>query len=119
MISIIIPTYLNHKGLVECLESVKKYTSGDYEVVVVANGAPEETRKLLMSAGCDSYDPSPLKYCPVKHIWFDQPLGFAKAVNEGIKASKGEYVVLLNDDCVLLPQPVNQWIELLQGPFHE
>ena len=100
MISIIIPTYLNHKGLVECIESVKKYTSGDYEVVVVANGSPEETR-------------------PLATLWFDQPLGFAKAVNEGIKVSKGEYVVLLNDDCILLPQPVNQWIELLQGPFHE
>ena len=100
MISIIIPTYLNHKGLVECLESVKKYTSGDYELIVVANGAPEETR-------------------PLATLWFDQPLGFAKAVNEGIKASKGEYVILLNDDCVLLPQPVNQWIEMLQKPFYE
>jgi GT2 family glycosyltransferase len=98
VISIVIPTYTNYKGLVRCLESVKKYSSGDYEVIVVANGAPEETR-------------------PLSTLWFDQPLGFARAVNEGIKASKGEYVVLLNDDCVILPQNVNEWLENLKRPF--
>ena len=100
MVSIIIPTYTNHKGLVECLESVRKYTSGDYEIIVVANGAPEETR-------------------PLAALWFDKPLGYAKAVNAGIKASKGEYVVLFNDDCVLLPQAPNEWIERLRRPFEE
>ena len=98
MVSIIIPTYLNHKGLVECLESVRKYTSGDHEIIVVANGAPEETR-------------------PLATLWFDKPIGYAKAINEGVKVAKGEYIVLLNDDCVLLPQPVNHWIEALKAPM--
>ena len=100
MVSIIIPTYTNSKGLKECLDSVRKYTTGDYEIIVVANGAPEETR-------------------PLATLWFDEPLGYAKAVNAGIKASKGEYVVLLNDDCVLLPQAPNEWIERLRRPFEE
>ena len=101
MVSIIIPTYTNHKGLVECLDSIKKYTDmSQAEIIVVANGAPEETR-------------------PLATLWFDKPLGFAKAVNAGIRASKGDYVVLLNDDCVLLPQPPNQWIELLRRPFEQ
>lgn len=101
MVSIIIPTYTNHKGLVECLESVKKYTDmSQAEIIVVANGAPEETRSLAT-------------------LWFDKPLGYAKAVNAGVKASKGDYIVLLNDDCILLPQPVNQWIEMLRRPFEE
>ena len=99
MVSIVIPTYSNSKGLKECLESIKKYTTG-CEVIVVANGAPEETR-------------------PMATLWFDNPLGYAKAVNAGIKAAKGDYIVLLNDDCVLLPQPVNLWIELLRRPFDE
>ena len=99
MVSIIIPTYTNHKGLIECLESVKKYTDmSQAEIIVVANGAPEETR-------------------PLATLWFDKPLGYAKAVNEGVKVAKGEYIVLLNDDCVLLPQPVDHWIEALKAPM--
>lgn len=100
MISIVIPTYSNHKGLVECLNSIKKYTTGDYEVIVVANGAPEETR-------------------PLATLWFDRPLGFAKSVNEGLKIAKGDYLVLLNDDCVLYPQKPNEWLEILRMPFNE
>jgi GT2 family glycosyltransferase len=101
MVSIIIPTYTNAKGLVECVESVKKYTDmSQVELIVVANGAPEESRKYAT-------------------LWFDEPLGYAKAVNAGIRAAKGDYIVLLNDDCVLLPQPVNKWIEMLRKPFDD
>jgi len=39
MVSIVIPTYTNAKGLVECIESVKKYTDmSQAEIIVVANG---------------------------------------------------------------------------------
>lgn len=106
--SIIIPTYSNHVGLVACLESVAKYTDlFDVEIVIVANGAPPETRNIKHLG------------IPLTMLWFDEPLGFSKACNAGIRESSGEFIVLLNDDCTLLPQEKNHWLSLLAGPFDD
>jgi GT2 family glycosyltransferase len=48
---------------------------------------------------------------------YKEPLGFGGAINAGIGLSRGEYLILLNNDCKLLPY--GQWIELLEEPFKE
>lgn len=106
--SIVIPTYLNSPRA--CLESLKQYTDigEDCEVVLVCNGAPPETKDIPAQLGI-----------PATIIWFDEPQGFSHAVNIGITESHGELVVLLNDDCTLLPQEKNHWLDLLAGPFDD
>lgn len=105
-ISIIVPTYLHSPRA--CLESIAKYTdlNEDCELILVCNGAPPETRDIPAQLGI-----------PCTVIWFDKPQGFAHACNVGIKESSGELVVLLNDDCTLLPQERNEWLSLLAQPF--
>lgn len=102
-VSIVIPTYLRHDKLDECLRAIYEFTD-NVDVIVVANGAGLECREV-----CGRY--------PVKLIWFDEPLGYPKACNHGIRASDSEYVVLLNDDAQLLPQPKNRWIDTLLKPM--
>ncbi len=104
-ISIVIPTYLHSPRI--CLESIAQYTDlSTVEIVLVCNGAPPETRDIPAQLGI-----------PATVIWFDEPQGFAHACNVGIKESTGELIVLLNDDCQLLPQPRNHWLDLLAAPF--
>lgn len=106
--SIIIGT-LNHceDFLKPCLESIKKYTDlSNVEVIVVSNGSTDNTREYVESLGE-----------PFKLLWFDAPLGYARANNEGAAAAKGKYLILLNNDTVLLDQPVNRWINQLEVPF--
>lgn len=105
-VSIVIPTYLRHDKLRECLRSIIEYTDmGQTEILVVANGASSET-----VAACREFP-------AVEMIWFDEPLGYPRAVNAGIKMAKGEFIVLLNDDAELLPQPHNEWIDILVKPM--
>jgi glycosyltransferase involved in cell wall biosynthesis len=49
----------------------------------------------------------------------EQQIGYTKAINIGIKHSVGDFIILLNDDVLLLNQPKNQWIEILHKPFIE
>lgn len=107
-ISIVIPTYQHCDDLLKpCLESIKTYSDlSNSEVIVVANGCTDGTREYVESLGG-----------PFKLVWMDAPAGYTRATNEGIKASTGEYVVLLNNDTVLLDQPKNQWLDLLVDPF--
>jgi len=106
--SIVIPTYNHCNDLLKpCIESIQKYTDmADVEVIVVANGCIDNTNEYVESLGAE-----------FKLVWIDDAVGYTRATNEGIKAARGEYVVLMNNDVVLLDQPVNQWLDLLVDPF--
>ena len=105
--SVVIPTYNNcEKYLKPCIDSIIKYTEmTDIELVISANGCTDNTKAYLQY----------LKTVVPNMLWWwnDEPLGFAKATNVGIKAAKTNKIVLLNNDTLLLEQPKNQWLTRL------
>jgi GT2 family glycosyltransferase len=106
--SIIIPSF-NHLDdcLRPCIESIKKYTDlANTEIIVVANGCTDETKDYVEGLGK-----------PFKLIWHAEPLGYAKPLNMGIRIAQGEFVIVLNNDIVLLPQNRNDWLRMLEEPF--
>jgi beta-1,4-mannosyl-glycoprotein beta-1,4-N-acetylglucosaminyltransferase len=69
---------------------------------------------------CNGYDGDPVTPKAFgKLIRFEEKIGYPKACNAGIKAATGEFIVLLNDDTQLLPQPKNQWLDMLRAPFED
>ena len=105
--SVVIPTY-NHceKYLKPCIDSIIKYTKmTDIELVISANGCTDNTDAYLL------YLQTAIPNCKI--VWNDYSLGFAKAVNEGIKVSSGKKIVLLNNDTLLLEQSKNEWLDRL------
>jgi beta-1,4-mannosyl-glycoprotein beta-1,4-N-acetylglucosaminyltransferase len=110
LISIIIPTYNHlHDSLIPCLNSIIEYTDlQNVEIIIVANGCTDDTKQYIESLGS-----------PFKLLWFLEPLGYLKATNEGIKVASGEWIVLLNNDIILLPQNKNDWIDILKLPFEK
>lgn len=115
--SIVIPTYNHCDDLLKpCIESIFKYTDmSNVELVISANGCTDNTEQYLknlvqqfMVLGFGSN---------IKVVWSNDPLGYPKATNLGIKASTGEKVILLNNDTIILDQPKNTWINMLEEPF--
>jgi len=108
--TIIIPTYNRcDELLVPCIESIKQYTDLSItEVIVVANGCTDNTKEYVESLGS-----------PFKLIWSDEALGYTKAVNLGILQAQGEFVILLNNDTVLLPQDNNYWLNWMSSMFDD
>jgi GT2 family glycosyltransferase len=105
--SIIIPTLLADQSFRDCIQSIQDYTDlSGVEVIIVANGCPCSKTSILQTL------PHPFLY-----MWYGEALGFAKAVNVGIRASQGEYIVILNDDCKFLPQERNTWLKRLKDPL--
>jgi glycosyltransferase involved in cell wall biosynthesis len=105
--SVVIPTYNNcEKYLKPCIDSIVKYTEmTDIELVISANGCTDNTAQYL--AYLQTAIPN---LCTV---WNKEPIGYAKAINEGIKASTCQKIVLLNNDTIFLNQPKNRWLEWL------
>ena len=85
-VSIVIPNYNGKHFLENCLNSVFEQKIKDQEVIVVDNGSTDGSLEYL-----DTFP-------GVRVIALDKNYGFCRAVNEGIKAAKSEYVILLNND---------------------
>ena len=107
--SVVIPTYNNcEKYLKPCIDSIIKYTEmTDIELVISANGCTDNTEAYL------NYLHTAIPNLIM--VWDDKPLGFAKAINEGVKRSTCNKIVLLNNDTLLLEQPKNQWLNRLNN----
>lgn len=85
--SVIIPNWNGRHHLEECLQSLQRQSFRNYEVVLVDN------------ASRDGSVPFVREHFPgVSILELGENHGFAGGVNAGIRASRGEYVVLLNND---------------------
>ena len=78
-----------------CLTSVLTNTDPPYEAVVVDNGSTDGTQSYLRELAA--------RHPQVRFIANDENRGFAAGVNQGAAESRGETLVILNNDTVLAP----------------
>jgi GT2 family glycosyltransferase len=103
-ISVIIVNWNSKDFLNRSLESIRENCSvRDCEVFVVDNNSSDGSADLVR------------KYFPqVKLIQNNENIGYAKANNQAIKESSGEYVLLLNPDTVLLPDAIEHLLSFMR-----
>ncbi|HEX4164062.1 MAG TPA: glycosyltransferase family 2 protein [Bryobacteraceae bacterium] len=95
-VSAVIPTW-NRADLVESvLANLSQQTHPPDKILVVDNGSTDGTRSVVAQAGAE-------------FIGLPTNQGFASAVNEGIRRSETDWILILNNDVVLPPN----WLELL------
>lgn len=110
-VSIIILNWNGLKDTIECLDSLKKITYPNYEVVVVDNGS-EGNDAGILEEQYKNY---------IKVIGNKENLGFAGGNNVGIrevlKKGESEYILLLNNDTVVDSNFLDKLIETAEsGP---
>lgn len=94
-ISIIIPTYNCSDCIADALNSILKQDMEDYEIIVVDDGSKDNTNTIMTSYMRNF--PEKIKY------FYQENQGVSSARNKGIKESKGEYIVFLDADDLILP----------------
>jgi len=103
LISIIIPTYNRADYLKQSIESALAQTYPHYEVLVVDDGSTDNTKKII-----DHFKSKSLRYIKKKHS------GASATRNRGIKEAKGEFILWLDSDDVLMPGVITNYIKALQ-----
>jgi GT2 family glycosyltransferase len=84
--------------------SVLKQTYKDFEVIIVDNGSTDGSQDYIRG-----------EFPNVYLISLDQNYGFCRGNNIGIKAAKGEYIVLLNNDTVVEKDWLQKLYECMQS----
>ena len=116
--TILIPTCgINFEmGLKQCIESLLLRTSilerNGIKLLVVANGASEETLQYLQSVKDKKWH--------FEFLIYEKPIGYIGAINAGIeyqlKKDKPDYFLFLNDDTKVTD---HSWLPLLLSPFEK
>jgi GT2 family glycosyltransferase/glycosyltransferase involved in cell wall biosynthesis len=107
--SIIVVTYNNLALTRLCLESVVCNTDyPNYEVIVVDNNSSDGTPAYLRYLANE--------YSNIQVVLNPENAGFARANNQGIARSTGDYFVLLNNDTIVPSGWLSRLLRHLQDP---
>lgn len=85
--SVIIPNWNGKNLLTECLVSLGEQVFTDFEIIVVDNASTDGSIEYIEQ-----------NFLNVTLVKLNKNVGFAKAINRGVKKALGEYVVFLNND---------------------
>lgn len=103
-VSIIIPVYKAEKYISRCLDSVIHQTCGEYEVIAIDDGTPDDSGKI-----CDAYAE---KY-PVLKVFHQKNIGVTRTREVGITKARGEYIVWVDSDDFATPELVESVIQVV------
>ncbi len=102
--SIVIVTKNNLQMLSQCIDSIEFMTKESHEIIVVDNCSDEYLK--------NEFNRKYSKNKNIKLVINNKEGGFTYANNLGIKAACGEYVVLLNNDTIILSE---NWLNELNN----
>lgn len=88
--SILMPSWNNLAYLRLCVQSLRRHSAREHQIIVHANDGSDGTRDWLRSEG-------------IEHTASDANIGICHAVNLAGEKARGDYVVYLNDDMVAAP----------------
>jgi GT2 family glycosyltransferase len=87
MVSIIIIAFNEKKIISKCLESIRRQSYKNYEVIVYDNASSDGTSEFIKT-----------NYPEIVLIQGDTNLGFGGAINCSARQAKGDYLTFLNSD---------------------
>ena len=100
-VSVVIPLYNAEDVIGETVETVRRQTWRDYEIIVVDDGSTDGSGEVVR------------RYADVRYL--AQPNGgVASARNRGIREARGEYVALLDHDDLWHERKLERQVTVLQ-----
>lgn len=106
LISIIMPTWNGVEFLKQAMESIERNTKWPFELVIVDNGSIDGTQEFVLNADFKMDG---------QYLRNEENRGFAIANNQGVKAAKGNFVCLLNNDVIV----TKGWLTAMMNVFSE
>jgi len=99
LVSVIVLNYNAGDLLLNCIDSLKKSTYANLEILVVDNISSDGSQRKCKE-----------KFPDIKLIQNEKNLGYCGGNNIGIKEAKGEFIVILNPDTIVEPNCIKELI---------
>ena len=106
-VSIIVPCYNAERTIVRCLESCRRQTYRNLEIIVVDNNCTDRTMERVGEFVSRTDQPVQMIECLAR--------GPSNARNRGTDVARGKYVQLLDADDELLPEKLERQVAALES----
>ncbi|WP_278321641.1 glycosyltransferase [Clostridium botulinum] len=104
LISVIMPVYNGEKYLKESIESIMNQTYKNFEFIIINDGSTDNSLNIINEyAERDSR---------IKVISRENK-GISYSLNEGISASKGEYIARMDADDICMPERFDEQLKVM------
>lgn len=103
-VSVVISTYKRANLVPQAIRSVLRQTYTDFEVIVVDDASPDNTREVV-----ESIDDNRVKY--IRH---EKNKGLSAVRNTGIGAAVGRYIAFLDDDDEWREDKLEKQLEVIE-----
>ena len=102
---IILPVWNMRELTEQCVNSIARHTKFPYRLIIVDNASGNETRLYLEGL-------TRRKDIDTFLIRNEENLGYAKAANQGMRASDAEYVCILNNDTLVTDNWLTEMVDV-------
>lgn len=109
LVSIIILNYNNYNLTIDCLKSLTKQNYSNFEIILVDNGS-KNSNYLGLKRNLVQFENS----LNIKFIRSKTNLYFGGGSNKAIKIAQGDYICLLNNDTIVMPDFIEKMVDFLQ-----
>lgn len=104
--TVLVPVYNAQAYLLEALRSVSAQTFTDFEILVIDDGSTDASPELLAEHARSD---------PRLRVLRQPNGGISAALNRGIAEARGEFIVRMDADDVMLPERIRTQIAFLQS----
>lgn len=111
LVSVIVPAWNEEVGLVKTVKTILESEYANVEIIVVNDGSTDGS-DLLMRTFINEYNAMHKKDpCKIDIVYnYKENGGKGLALNDGVRLSKGEIIVSIDADCMLLPSTVGNFV---------
>ena len=98
--------YVNYKSIDDLkvsINSVQKFTSVVYEIIVLDNASGDNLKSLETT------------YTSLKVVYLSDNFGFGKACNIGVSKARGKFILLLNPDTQLIDDAISDCLKVYKS----
>lgn len=113
VLSIIILSYNTNKITIDCLKSIFQDKGLTFDLNKINDKNLVPTEIIIIDNNSKDNSVSQIEKFPVKLIKNKFNAGFAKGNNQGLKIAKGNYILFLNSDTIILHSAISQSLNWL------
>ncbi len=88
LVSILMTIYNHRRYLEQSIESIKKQTYKNWELIAIDNGSTDGSQKILLN----------FKHKKIRSFFLKKNIGRTKCLNLGLKKCKGKFIAILDSD---------------------
>lgn len=104
-VSIVIPVHNQLGATLLCLHSILRFPPRcAFEIIVGNDRSTDDTAVVVAKAGG-----------PIRLVNHDKQLGFLRNCNEAARSARGRFLVLLNNDTIVLPGALDAVVDTIAG----